>query len=159
MLLREALFRVSLSPFRIWRSVGGSEPGRNSEFCHRRNSKESPLYLQTSKQIIKEKIARNCGEFLSRREKSSKTMRRWNGNETHVGNGYVPTFNPLNPDNSIGSSSRTNSEYLYEIRAKFLRIYIQTKEENQTPTYKQKIQFLKAEMPERKEMKMDQQFR
>jgi len=92
-------------------------------------------------------------------KKFKKTKPRWNGNETHVGNGYVPTFNPLNPDNSIGSSSRTNSEYLYEIRAKFLRIYIQTKEENQTPTYKQKIQFLKAEMPERKEMKMDQQFR
>ena len=44
---------------------------------------------------------------------------------------------------------------MYEIRAKFLRNYIQTKEENQTPTYIQKIQFLKAEMPERKEMKMD----
>ena len=67
--------------------------------------------------------------------------------------------NPWNPDHLVDSSSRTYNQYSYEIRAKFLRFYIQAREEKQTPTYEQKIQFLKAEMPEWKEINMNRQFR
>ena len=71
----------------------------------------------------------------------------------------IQPSNPWNPDKSVRSSSRKNNQYSYDIRGKFLRFCIGAMEGKQSPTYKQKIQFLKGEMPEWRQMKMGRQFR
>jgi hypothetical protein len=71
----------------------------------------------------------------------------------------IQPSNPWNPDKSVRSSLRKNNQYSYDIRGNFLRFCIAAMEEKQTPTYKQKIQFLKGEMPEWRRMKMGLQFR
>ena len=67
--------------------------------------------------------------------------------------------NPWNPDKSVGSSSRKNNQYSVEIKKNFLRFCVQAMEEKRTPTYEQKIEFLRGEMPEWIETKMQRPFR
>jgi len=67
--------------------------------------------------------------------------------------------NPWNPDKSVGSSSRKNNQYSVEIKKNFLLFCVQAMEEKRTPTYEQKIEFLRGEMPEWIETKMQRPFR
>ena len=156
MLLREALSRVSLSPFRLRRSVGARP---KSELRRRRSSEESPhgtLYLHALETIIKDKIAR-ISKQTGKKPRCEPTPDM--ATKHMLEKDMLRPSNPWNPDHLVDSSSRTNNQYSYEIRANFLRFCIQAREEKQTPTYKQKIQFLKGEMPEWRQMKMGRQFR
>lgn len=56
--------------------------------------------------------------------------------------------NPWNPDKSVGSSSRKNNQYSVEIKKNFLRFCVQAMEEKRTPTYEQKIEYLRARIRE-----------